>query len=340
MKSIFVLHEYGAPSHFTALVSLASQNGYKVRFGEFGIKRQIRFTRRRLLHNILFLLRLKFSSHEKVVLAIAPFNSELLKLMNLLKNHEVYYFTSYTCWDGSRYVYPPQSNNIRLKWNEFLDKYVKHVFVVSNKTKNEMIKNNITNQKRISIVNHSYKIKIAPPTKKRKTNSFIVVGELASRKGTLELIRIFSSLMNAEVSFVGRGVYQDAIIDASNQNKNIHYYGFVNGLNNIIKYYEENCFLILNSHRENGWEEFFGLALIEGMACGCVPIATDHSGPKEIITNGLDGLIYKEGSIIDGIKRCVEMGNEEYLEMRRNAIRTGALYYCEKKAANWSQILK
>jgi len=43
-------------------------------------------------------------------------------------------------------------------------------------------------------------------------------------------------------------------------------------------------------------EELFGISIIEGMACGCVPLTTDHSGPKEIITSGINGFISKEHS--------------------------------------------
>ena len=129
-------------------------------------------------------------------------------------------------------------------------------------------------------------------------------------------------------------------IKASVNYKNIHYVGYVKGLKNLLPYYYGNCFLILNSHRINGWEEFFGIALIEGMACGCVPITTNHTGPMEIIHDTIDGFIYEEGEIDKGVKECLEMSNERYKAMRESAINTGRSYYCENKAPSWSKILE
>ncbi|MDQ6864922.1 MAG: glycosyltransferase [Thermoproteota archaeon] len=40
--------------------------------------------------------------------------------------------------------------------------------------------------------------------------------------------------------------------------------------------------------------EHFGIAVVEAMAAGCLPVVHASSGPMEIVANGLYGLIYKD----------------------------------------------
>ncbi len=44
------------------------------------------------------------------------------------------------------------------------------------------------------------------------------------------------------------------------------------------------------------WPEPFGRTIIEGMARSCVPIASNHGGPMEIITNGENGFLCPAGN--------------------------------------------
>ncbi len=48
----------------------------------------------------------------------------------------------------------------------------------------------------------------------------------------------------------------------------------------------------LNSHPEKA--EHFGMTTVEAMAAGCVPIVFAGGGQKEIITNGVNGFLWKE----------------------------------------------
>jgi len=60
---------------------------------------------------------------------------------------------------------------------------------------------------------------------------------------------------------------------------------------------------VLISH----WEGF-GLALVEGMAAGCAVVASDVPGMREIITNGVDGLLVPPGNpaaLADALERLL-----------------------------------
>lgn len=343
MKKIFVLHEYGAPSHYNALISLANQNNYKVAFYEFHLKRQLKSALRgkgiiRCLRNCLFLSTIRFIKKSKIVIGIAPFNPLLPKLMNLLRKHEVYYHTSYTHWDGIISAYPTDSQSLKRYWTIFTQDYVKHIFAVSNKTKEELIKYQYSKPEKISVVYHSYNYPIKAEKESTKNNTFIYVGRLTYQKGIKELLQIFATKPEAQLILIGDGIDRNIAQQYAQDYANIQYIGPIKGLNNIIPYYKKSSFVILNSQRDSHWEELFGITLIEGMACGCVPITTDHPGPKEIITHNQNGLICAEGNITEGINKAISMSTAQYLSMREKSINSGMKFTANNIAIRWNAI--
>ena len=53
--------------------------------------------------------------------------------------------------------------------------------------------------------------------------------------------------------------------------------------------------------------EGFGLAALEGMACGVVPVATDVGGVPELITNGVDGFLEAPGDVAGQSAHVIEL---------------------------------
>jgi glycosyltransferase involved in cell wall biosynthesis len=45
----------------------------------------------------------------------------------------------------------------------------------------------------------------------------------------------------------------------------------------------------------SAWEETFGLAAVEAMALGVAPVAAAHGAFPEIITDGVDGVLFRPG---------------------------------------------
>lgn len=347
MKRIFVLHEYGAPTHYHALRVLARQHGQQVVFRIFdclldrAIVPKVKLAVRHpicMLQSICFLLTLPLRKPTKIVLGIAPFNRHLPFLMKLLRKHQVYYHTSYSRWDGTRWVHQPSSAELVSLWKNFTSQYVQHIFSVSEWTKNQLTKNAYATADRISVVNHSYTRRIDADANLPKKNSFLCVSSLTEWKGIPELLNIFTCHPEADITFVGKGPLKGLVESYSQRFPNISYAGYVQGAANIMPIYARHSFLLLNSQRTDSWEELFGMVIIEAMACGCVPITTDHPGPTEILANGTDGIICKEGAIEKGITKAIGMDNQEYANMRRRAIEKGHSYHCDLMADRWAKI--
>lgn len=337
-NKVYVLHEHGARSHYYGLETCARRKGYIVCYREFQNFRNTRIIK--IIQNFLFLLSLPFRNRIKVVVGIAPYNSKLSWLMTLLTHHDVYYHTSYSCWDGSHSAYPIKNVRLAELWKHFTKSYVKHVFAVSLKTKKELVENGYCDSEHITVVNHSYNIRIEAQNQYVKDNSFIQVGRLNSQKGVEELLLYFRSHPNAQITFVGDGILREKVEEYSFAYPNINYAGYIKGLDNLVPLYKEHSFLILNSHRTEKWEELFGIAIVEGMACGCVPLTTDHSGPREIITNGMNGWYCQEGNIADLLDKACSLSQCQYENMRQQAVMRGKEFYQDNIACRWEKIFE
>jgi N-acetyl-alpha-D-glucosaminyl L-malate synthase BshA len=62
--------------------------------------------------------------------------------------------------------------------------------------------------------------------------------------------------------------------------------------------------------------EAFGLAALEAMACGVVPVATNTGGVPDLITNGVDGFMEEVGNIPAHAARLTELLSNESLRSR------------------------
>lgn len=342
-QKVYVLHEYGAPSHYNALVELGNQRGFKVEFRIFNPKtiagKILRGKFREAFDSVSFLLSLPFRKQQKIVLGIAPFNKLLYPLAYILKKHKVYYHTSYTFWDGSIMAHPTSSKKVIDFWHKFIDSKVSHIFAVSKKTKDELIRNKFSVPEKISIVNHSYNEHIAP-IEHDKDNTFIYVGRLSEVKGIPELLSIFKDRPEAQLTIVGAGELEPLVKKYAEKYPNIMYLGYIHGLSNLIPIYQKHSFLIMNSQRTTSWEELFGIAIIEGMACGCVPITTDHSGPKEIITPCVDGFISKEKEISTSIDNAISFTDDVFQKLRINTIDRGLSFHASTMSNKWKKFLE
>lgn len=348
MKKIYAVHEYGCPSHFNALDYLVKQENYQIIYRELNLFTQLGRSVKRLSYrqfyklvlNILFLLTIPFQRKCKIVLGLAPYNFYLRVISFLFNKHDVYYFTSYTCWDQSRMVHSKFYNNSLLSfWKYYLHNRVKHIFAVSELTRQQLVLNGFSDFEKISVVNHSFNIVIEPTLSSPFMYNFITVATLEKKKGIDELIEIFKVNRHLNLTIVGRGKMLNDVLQAVNNYPNIHYRGFIRGLDNLVVEYKKHSFLILNSKRTGVWEELFGMVVIEAMACGLIPITTNHPGPNEIIENNVSGFICDELDIKSGIDKAIKLKENDFIRIKSNAIIKGQSYSSKDMSSKWAVLL-
>lgn len=347
MNKVYIVHEYGAPSHFYALDHLLASHGIPSFKYELNILGQAKGVVKtfsfppfvRMLRNLGFLLSLPFLKPTKVVLGLAPYDRSLTMLRPFLKRHKVYYFTSYTCWDGSRQVHR-SGPHTRSVWQAFLRNDAAHIFAVSEKTRTELIRNGLATDSNVTVVGHSYITRPEITPVHRKDNRFIMVGDLKAIKGIEELLACFAARPDAYLTLVGKGPLEGKVREAESAYPNIRYAGYISDQQVLFRLYMEHSFFVLNSKRIGGSEELFGMVLFEASACGLVPLAADHSGPCEIIRNGVNGIIFPEGGLASAVDGCMAWSEAKYDQFRAAALENGRKYYVDNMAVRWAKVLE
>lgn len=344
--TVYVWHKQGLNSHYTGLDYLLKQQGGHVVYREFSIIGQFfkglfkgNFKRAgKQFVNAGFLFALLFTKNKKVVLGIAPFDPKLGRLLWFLKNHQIYYHNSWTVWDGT---HQPKSKGVTpavmQRWKKFLEHDTRHIFAVSGETKRQIMANYAVHDAKISVVHHSFNCSVFNYSNEPKIlNSFVYAGRLLPQKGLEELLRYFATTPGKTFTVIGKGHMEGMVADFAQKCPNIHYTGYISNPNELAAQYRRHEYVVLNSVKTDKWEEVFGMVLIEAMACSVVPIATNHTGPCDIIKNKINGFLVTEGNMPEFINTmCVA----DFATVQAEALKTAQHYVVQSVAKKWEAIL-
>lgn len=169
----------------------------------------------------------------------------------------------------------------------------------------------------------------------------VAVGRLIPLKGFDSLIaafdRVASSHPDWSLVIAGQGPLEDALRTqalSTPWGNRIEFAGLLQKPEELLAASE---IFVLSSRIEG-----FPNALLEGMACGCAVIATDcPSGPAEILTNGVDGLLVP----VDDIEALAESletmmdGDTRRRELGRAAMASAEAYRLSVIAEEWIRLL-
>lgn len=148
---------------------------------------------------------------------------------------------------------------------------------------------------------------------------FIFLGRLVSDKGADQAIKAISIL--AEKKLVDASQLQLTIAGDGLERKNlielreklglygaVHFTGVLKG-QELVDCLNEHTYILVPSV----WEEPYGNVVLEGMACGCVPIASNGGGMPEAV--GRAGFTFKRNNINDMVNKI-----ESVFENRNNKV--------------------
>lgn len=69
--------------------------------------------------------------------------------------------------------------------------------------------------------------------------------------------------------------------------------------------------------------EHFGIAIVEAMASGCIPIVHCYGGPSEFVIHGKNGMLYSDSTeVVDHIKTLMKLPDSKLRQMKKEAIKT------------------
>ena len=129
-----------------------------------------------------------------------------------------------------------------------------------------------------------------------RSNKILFVGSLVETKGIWELVQAFDEMDNAdwELHIIGAGnSVRKQIIKRFGSNERIILRGTLPNLE-VINEYKNSKILCQPS-----WWENQSMTILEGMSSGCIVVASDCDGNKEIIEDKKTGILFRKGSTSD-----------------------------------------
>lgn len=356
--TLVVLHEYGAPEHTTGLVHWASANGMKVCYREFDFPKQVlRAVYRRdfdlmcrALRNAFWLCLCIFGfiRDRRIVVGIAPFDWKLVLLLPFLRRNEVWWHTSWPHWGGwlreKKYPKPIRFGVVEAVWRRFIKDHLKGIYFVTDFGRSRFLKAfgaSIPS----AVVHHSIdqEIFFSHPKCRERRLRVGFVGRVAVSKGIREFIALSNLEFKAPIQFAVAGggpLMEEVEIAARASGGRLVYEGYL-GRKKLAEFYRSIDFLLVPSKRMKDWEEAFGMVIVEAMACGVVPIATDHPGPMEILGRKLPGNLLTESGFVEGAKAIIDRAAtdlENYEQMQSICLRLSESYALSSIAERWNEL--
>lgn len=355
-EKVYLLHEYGSPGHYAALVHLLRENGLQPVFAEFGVLRQFaRGLRRRQLslcwrslRNVLLLLGLMLAvRRQRILFGMAPFDSSILLLMALAR-HRIYLHSSWPYWDLSRQPHTPWRplrSLVLAAWRRWCRTRVEHAFFVTRLAQS----NNQASAFAVpasSVVGHSFDAgAFFGPAQDEVTARPVrlaYVGRLEQPKGILDFLELAQRDYPFPVEFhiVGKGE-QQAAVDAAVAAcpGRLFYAGYIHEAKRLGEFFRSMDFLLNPAQRTAGWEELFGMTLIEAGACGVISWATAHPGPLEILEHSPAGGCLPESDFMQQVMQRVADDLPRLHERKQQLAAHFAAYALGPVAQRWRAVL-
>jgi glycosyltransferase involved in cell wall biosynthesis len=117
----------------------------------------------------------------------------------------------------------------------------------------------------------------------------VCVGRLSPEKGFDYLLRAFAELIHkvpCRLVIIGQGIEELSLKALTHSMQLDNAVDFVGLQSNPFKFIARSDLLVVSSIYES-----FGMVIIEAMSCGIPVVSTDCTGPSEIISSGVNGIL-------------------------------------------------
>lgn len=176
------------------------------------------------------------------------------------------------------------------------------------------------------------------PKAKIKEKIFVHASNLRPIKAPLDVIEIFNRIIKDETVkdesqyyqlwIIGDGPLLYPMTERAKQlgiNSQVRFWGEHDNIESII---EHGNFFLFPSRGEA-----FGLAALEAMAFGIPVVGVNMGGLKEIITDGVDGILFELGDVDGAVKRILDLihNYDSYVSISQFAFNKVRSHFSSKK---------
>jgi glycosyltransferase involved in cell wall biosynthesis len=233
--------------------------------------------------------------------------------LKYIKKEKIVYDTSFPWWKERRYF-------IKMSFLKPIFEYLWLKFIKDLKIRT------INNPSYSFLKKHSSKVFLIPHSvdtnifykdrkiKKNKKFTVLFAGKIEYKKGIDLILASAKKLTKIDFWLVGTGNYLKTV--RKENLLNIKTFEWVEDAKKLNIIYNKCHCLILPSRKFKNWEELFGIVIIEAMATGIPVIASNCIGPKEIIENGKDGILFKKEDFNGLINSIMLLKNNEKLRKK------------------------
>ncbi len=166
------------------------------------------------------------------------------------------------------------------------------------------------------------------PDRGKKGKRLIHISNFRPVKRVLDCVRILAEVrkeVDAELFMVGDGPDRGPAERLARDLGVEHHTNFLGKQNHVERLIPQAHVLLMPSEMES-----FGLAALEGMACGLPAVTTRVGGIPELVTHGVDGFLENVGDIQAQAARVIELLSDETVHerMAKAARKTATSRFC------------
>ncbi len=350
--NIYIIHQYGEPEHFRALNELKNKahGSLNLFFADFrcmddlynGLKKGDAKKLRKGICSFFNFIRSILDKNGVIIYGLAPGSKEISFIERHYSERNLFiYFTSAAEWDWTNPKFKNIGNTLKRQWEHMLRKSnVVHVNRLS-----AAFLQSAHNCKSITIIPHSIETGIYNTLNRNHSHSCVLhvlyIGRIVAEKGIRDYLWCAKQLIGKPIQFHCIGDGDKELVKKIRSAPNMKYYGHIADKQRISEIMQHMDILVLPSYKTLSWEEVFGMVIIEAMACGVVPVATDCIGPRCIIENRVNGVLIPQkdrDALLREIRAFSE--NQELLApMQKACLASASEYAIEKMADRWSSVL-